>query len=92
MVAFTSLSLKFFPGRLCLRYRKRWKSLGVRSGLYGEWSNTSQPKIQLSPESFEKCEALRYRGEAKHFLTACRAVCFVMLFGASVKFRSRHLR
>ncbi|GFV22206.1 hypothetical protein TNCV_2674481 [Trichonephila clavipes] len=29
-------------------------------------------KIRLTSESFEKCEALRYRGGAKHLSTACR--------------------
>ncbi|GFX16245.1 hypothetical protein TNCV_4704991 [Trichonephila clavipes] len=44
-------------------------------------------KIRLSPESFEKCEALRYRGGAKHLLTACHVVCFAILFGAFVELR-----
>ncbi|GFX80656.1 hypothetical protein TNCV_499231 [Trichonephila clavipes] len=42
-------------------------------------------KIRLTPESFEKCEALRYREGAKHLLAACGTVCFAMLFGASVE-------
>ncbi|GFU25965.1 hypothetical protein TNCV_5104621 [Trichonephila clavipes] len=85
--AFTSsLSLKRFPPRL---YRKRRKLLGARLGLHGP--KPPSQKIRLTPETFEKCEALRYSGGVKHLLTACRPVCFAMLFGASVELRSRHL-
>ncbi|GFY35575.1 hypothetical protein TNCV_196751 [Trichonephila clavipes] len=44
----SSLSLNRFPPRLCLRYRKRWKSLGERSGLYGAWYKTSQLKDSIN--------------------------------------------
>ncbi|GFV80471.1 hypothetical protein TNCV_2150051 [Trichonephila clavipes] len=44
-------------------------------------------KIRLTPESFQKCEALRYRVGAKQLLTACRVVCFAMFFGPTVELR-----
>ncbi|GFY08024.1 hypothetical protein TNCV_2580561 [Trichonephila clavipes] len=93
MAAFTSsLSLKHFPPRLCLIYRKKggylWEQ-GRACMVHGP--KPSSQKIRLSPESFEKCEVLRYRGRAKHLLTAYRTVCFAMLFGASVELRSRLL-
>ena len=34
-------SSNFFPARCFFRWRNKWKSLGMRSGLYGGWSNTS---------------------------------------------------
>ncbi|GFX68652.1 hypothetical protein TNCV_1800651 [Trichonephila clavipes] len=43
----SSLSLKCFPPILCLRYQKRWKSLGKRPGLYGAWSKITQPKDSI---------------------------------------------
>lgn len=33
--------MKFCNARKVLRWRKKWKSLGARSGLYGGWSNNS---------------------------------------------------
>ncbi|GFV37884.1 hypothetical protein TNCV_2662971 [Trichonephila clavipes] len=55
------------------------------------WCMVQSQMIRLTPESLEKCEALRYRGGAKHLLTEYHAVCFAMFFGASVELRNRHL-
>ena len=37
----SSLSSNFFPARCFFRRRNKWKSLGVKSRLYGGWSNIS---------------------------------------------------
>ncbi|GFW76243.1 hypothetical protein TNCV_3800781 [Trichonephila clavipes] len=70
---------------------ENWKTLGERSGCMVHGPRPLSQQIRLTLESFEKCEALRYRGEAKHLLTACYAVCFVMHFGVSVELRSWYL-
>ncbi|GFU63417.1 hypothetical protein TNCV_44631 [Trichonephila clavipes] len=49
-------------------------------------------KIRLTPELFEKCETLCFRGGAKHLLIACQAVCLAMLFGASVQLRRARVK
>ena len=42
---FTSSSdLKWCPRWACFRAQRRWKSLGAKSGEYGEWVNTSNSK------------------------------------------------
>ncbi|GFX48168.1 uncharacterized protein TNCV_4115031 [Trichonephila clavipes] len=46
-------------------------------------------KIRLTPDSFEKSEGLRYHEGSKHLLTAPRAVCFPMFFGASAELHKR---
>ncbi|GFX55029.1 hypothetical protein TNCV_4356851 [Trichonephila clavipes] len=90
--AFTSsLSLKRFPRRLCLRYWKKWKSLGERSGLYGAWSKTLQPKNLMNSRVVRKVLGFALSWRSKTPFEKCQDVCFAMLFGASVELRSRHL-
>ena len=44
----SSSSSNFFPARCFFRWRNKWKSLGVRSGLYGRWSNISHLNFSRS--------------------------------------------
>ena len=45
----TSSSLSnFFPARCFFRWRNKWKLLGVKSGLYGRWSNISHLNFSRS--------------------------------------------
>ncbi|GFT00971.1 hypothetical protein TNCV_4053831 [Trichonephila clavipes] len=90
--AFTSsLSLKCFPPRLCLKYRKRWKSLGARSGQYGAWSKTSQPKDSINSQVIQKVGGLALSWRSKAPFDSMPRRLFAMLFGASVELCGRHL-
>ncbi|GFX40020.1 hypothetical protein TNCV_2273041 [Trichonephila clavipes] len=73
--------MKRFPPRLCTG-----KGGNRGSMMFGR--KPLSQKIRLTPESFEKWEALRYREGAKHLLTACRTVYFAMFFGASIELHS----
>ena len=49
----SSSSLNFLPARCFFRWRNKWKSLGVRSGLYSGWSNI--PHLNFSRSAVVTC-------------------------------------